>query len=112
MTLKEKMHGDVAVVTIKGKLMGEPETSELRDEITSLIQDNVKKIVLDMKGIRWVSSAGLGTLIASLTSVKNKEGDLRLSGITENVESLFAITKLVKVFKVYETVDRAVASFK
>lgn len=112
MSIKEKMHGDVAVISIKGNLMGEPQTTQLRDKIYSLLQDDMKKIVLDLKGVRWINSSGLGTLIASLTSVKNKGGDLRLACITEKVESVLVVTRLVKVFKEYETVDRAVASYK
>ncbi len=112
MSIKEKMHGDIAVITIKGNLMGEPQTTQLRDKIYSLLQDGMKKIVLDLKGVRWINSSGLGTLIASLTSVKNKGGDLRLACITEKVESVLVVTRLVKVFKEYETVDRAVASYK
>jgi anti-sigma B factor antagonist len=112
MTIKEKMYGTIAVVTLKGNLVGEPDTDNLRDKIYSLLQEGFSKVVVDMKGVRWISSSGLGTLIAALTSVRNKSGDLRLANITEKVESLFAITQLVKVFKTYETVDRAVASFK
>jgi anti-sigma B factor antagonist len=112
MTIKEKMHGTIAVISLKGNLIGEPDTDNLRDKIYSLLQEGFSKVVVDMKGVRWISSSGLGTLIAALTSVRNKSGDLRLANITEKVESLFAITQLVKVFKTYETVDRAVASFK
>jgi anti-sigma B factor antagonist len=112
MTIKEKMNGPVAVLILKGNLMGEPDTENLRDKIYSLLQEGFTKVVVDMKGVRWISSSGLGTLIAILTSVRSKSGDLRLANITEKVESLFAITQLVKVFKTYETVDRAVASFK
>lgn len=112
MTLKEKMHGNVAVVSIKGDLMGEPDTGKLREKIYSLLQENFNKIVLDLGGVRYISSTGLGTLIAGLTSVKNKGGDMRLACVTEKVESLFVITQLVKVFKEYETVERAIASFK
>jgi anti-sigma B factor antagonist len=112
MTIKEKMHGTIAVISLKGNLIGEPDTDNLRDKIYSLLQEGFNKVVVDMKGVRWISSSGLGTLIAALTSVRNKSGDLRLANITEKVESLFAITQLVKVFKTYETVDRAVASFK
>jgi len=112
MTIKEKMYGTVAVLSLKGNLIGEPGTENLRDKIYSLLQEGFISVVVDLKGVRWISSSGLGTLIAALTSVRNKSGDLRLANITEKVESLFAITQLVKVFKTYETVDRAVASFK
>lgn len=112
MTIKEKMYGDVAVLSLKGNLMGDPDTTDVRDKIYSLLQDDVKKIVLDMSKVKWVNSSGLGTLIAAMTSVKNKGGDMKLAGVTEKVESLFMITQLIKVFKTYENVDRALASFK
>lgn len=112
MNIKEKMEGDVAVVALKGNLMGEPDTKEVREKIYSLLQDDVKKIVLDLGKVKWINSSGLGALIAAMTSVKNKGGDMRLANVTEKVESVFMITQLIKVFKTYETVDRAVASFK
>ncbi len=112
MTIKEKMYGDVAVLALKGNLMGEPDTLDVRDKVYSLLQDDVKKIVLDLGKVKWINSSGLGTLIAALTSVKNKAGEMKLANVTEKVESLFMITQLIKVFKTYETVDRAVASFK
>ena len=112
MNIKEKMHGDVAVVALRGNLMGEPDTTEVREKIYSLLQDDVKKIVLDLGKVKWINSSGLGSLIAAMTSVKNKGGEMRLANITEKVESVFMITQLIKVFKTYETVDRAVGSFK
>jgi anti-sigma B factor antagonist len=112
MTIKEKMFGDVAVVSLKGNLMGEPDTTEVREKIYGLLQDDVRKIVLDLGKVKWVNSTGLGTLISVMTSVKNKDGDLRLANVTEKLESLFMITQLIKVFKTYESVDRAVAGFK
>jgi len=112
MNIKEKMQGDVAVVALKGNLMGEPDTTEVREKIYSLLQDDVKRIVLDLGKVKWINSSGLGSLIAAMTSVKNKGGEMRLANITEKVESVFMITQLIKVFKTYETVDRAVGSFK
>jgi len=112
MNIKEKMHGDVAVVALKGNLMGEPDTTDVREKIYGLLQDDVKKVVLDLGKVKWINSSGLGALIAAMTSVKNKGGDLRLANVTEKVESIFMITQLIKVFRTYETVDRAVASFK
>lgn len=72
MTIKEKMHGNVAVLTFKGNLMGEPDTTEVREKIYNLLQEGFGKIVLDMGQVKWVNSSGLGTLIAAMTSVKNK----------------------------------------
>jgi len=112
MSIKEKIVGDIVILSLKGNLMGEPDTTDLRDKIYSLLQDNFINIVLDLAKVKWVNSSGLGTLISSMTSIKNKGGELRLANVTDKVESLFVITQLIKVFKTYETVDRAVASFK
>lgn len=112
MTIKEKIHGDVVVLSLRGNLMGEPDTTDVRDKIYGLLQDGFVKIVLDLGKVKWVNSTGLGTLISAMTSVKTKNGELRLANVTEKVESLFVITQLIKVFKTYETIDRAVASFK
>ena len=112
MTIKEKMYGDIAVLSLKGNLMGEPDTTDVRDKIYNLLEDDVKNIVLDLSKVKWVNSSGLGTLIAAMTSVKNKGGELKLANVTDKVESLFMITQLIKVFKTYEDVDRAIASYK
>ena len=112
MQIKEKIIGDVAVLKFKGSLMGEPDTTKTRDKIHSLVNDDMRKVVIDMSGVKWINSAGLGSLIAGLTTLRNAGGDLRLANVVEKVESLFMITQLVKVFKSYESVDRAVASFK
>lgn len=112
MTIKEKMHGDIAVLSLKGNLMGEPDTTDVREKVYSLLQDEVKKVVLDLGKVKWINSSGLGALIAGMTSVKNKGGEMVLANVTDKVESLFMITQLIKVFKTYETVDRALASFK
>jgi anti-sigma B factor antagonist len=111
MAIKEHIHGDVAVLTPAGSMLGDPESAALRDRIKGLIGDGFLKIVLDLSRLEWVNSAGLGALIASLTSLTQAGGELRLACVTDKIKSLFLITQLVKVFKTYETVDRAVASF-
>ncbi|MDI6767201.1 MAG: STAS domain-containing protein [Bacteroidota bacterium] len=112
MQIKEKMDSEVAILTLKGDLLGEPDTANLRDKIRSLVNDEVKKVVIDLGGVNYMNSSGLGTLIAGLTTMRNAEGELRLSRVGKKVQNLFVITQLVKVFDTYETVDRAIASFK
>jgi anti-sigma B factor antagonist len=112
MKLNEKMIDGTAVLTLKGDLLGEPETTEVRDKIHSLVGDDVKRVVIDLGGVNYVNSSGLGTLIAALTTMRNAGGELRLARIDEKVKNLFVITQLVKVFETYETVERALGSFK
>ena len=112
MQIKEKIENGVAVLGLKGELLGEPDTSAIREKIHSLVSDQVKQVVLDLGGVSYMNSSGLGTLIAALTTVRNSGGDLRLARVEGKVQNLFVMTQLVKVFDTYETVDRALSSFK
>ena len=111
MQIKETIDGDVVVLALKGNLMGEPETTEFRDKIKSLVRDGFLKIVLDVSKIKWVNSSGLGALISALATVNSGGGDMRIANVTEKINSLFMITQLIKVFKSFDTIDRAVASY-
>lgn len=111
MKVKEKMEGDVAVLTVSGNMMGGPETSALHDKVKSLISDGIKKVVIDIKGVKWMNSSGLGVLMACMSSLQQADGKLKLASVTEKVKSILIITKLVEVFETFETAERAVANF-
>ncbi len=112
MQIKEKIENNVAILAFKGDLLGEPDTSNIRNKIHSLVTDNIKRIVIDLGGVNYMNSSGIGTLIACLTTVRNGGGELRLANVGGKVQNLFVITQLVKVFDTYETVERALANFK
>jgi anti-sigma B factor antagonist len=112
MQIKEKIENGVAVLTFKGDLLGDPDSSKIRDKIHSLVNDEMKNIVIDLSDVNYMNSSGLGSLISALTTMRNAGGDLRLARVGEKVKNLFIITQLVKVFDTYETVDRALASYR
>ncbi len=109
LTLKES--GDIAILTIKGNLMGGSETIEIHEKVKSLIEEGKRKVVIDLTHVKWMNSSGLGTLMGCLTSLKNVEGELKLSGVTEKVKSLFIITKLITLFETYDTPEEAIEAF-
>ena len=110
MKIKEKIDNQVAVLTLSGKMMGGPETTALHDHIRSLMGDNISKVVIDLGGVKWINSSGLGVLMAAMTTLKNAGGQMKLANVTEKVESLLMITQLMRIFDTYETVDRAVSA--
>lgn len=112
MSVKSTIQNDYTILKISGKLMGGNETKEVHESVKKTLAKGIKKIVIDLSKVKWVNSQGLGILIASLTSVTNAEGQLKISGATKKVNSLFMITQLITVFETYKSVDQAVASFK
>ena len=112
MSVKEKIIDDVAVLTVKGKMMGGPETDEVHEKIKSLIADDVTKVILDLSSVKWMNSWGIGVLMSSFTSLVNADGWLKLAGVTEKINSLLMITQIITFFEHYDNVERALASYK
>ena len=108
--VKTEMKGDVAVVHVSGKLMGGPESENLRNEIKRLLEDGVKKFVISLKGVPWINSTGLGALMAVYTSVQRSEGALALCHVSDRIQSLFMITKLLTIFDTHPSEQEAVES--
>ncbi|MCK4559927.1 MAG: STAS domain-containing protein [Calditrichia bacterium] len=110
MKIKEKIENHVAVLSLHGKMMGGPETTALHDHIRGLMKDGISKVVIDLGGVKWINSSGLGVLMAAMTTLKNSEGQMKLANVTEKVESLLMITQLIRIFDTFDSVDRAVSS--
>jgi anti-sigma B factor antagonist len=112
MQLDEKMVGDVAVVSVSGDVtLNKGGDVILRDKVRSLLQQGHLKIVLDLGGVPFVDSAGLGELVQAYATTKNKGGVLKLSRTTKRLKDLLTVTKLVTVFDSYDSEAEAVSSF-
>ncbi len=112
MAAKEKIVDDVCVLMVKGKLMGGTETDECHNRVKEIVEQGVKKFVIDLSNVKWVNSRGLGMLMACYTSLKNANGEMKLSGVTKKVNSLLMMTKLNTIFDCYDNSERALGSYK
>ncbi len=110
--MKTQTRGDVAVVHVSGKLMGGPESENLRNEVKRLIEEGVKKFVINLKGVPWINSTGLGALMSVYTSVQRSEGSLKICHVSDRIQSLFMITKLLTIFDTHPSEEEAVAAFE
>lgn len=99
------------VLEFKGDVMGGPDAVALNDKLHELIDEGKKNIVVDLGGVKFMNSSGLGMLIGALTTMRKAGGDLRLAHASEKIESLLIVTKLVTVFKNFKTLDEAVSSY-
>ena len=108
---KTVLNGRVGIVDVRGSLVGDEGTDDFREAIADLLEQGIKNVVVDLGKINYVNSSGIGALIASHASCIKNGGRIKLARLTQSVQNLFAITKLIDVFDVYENVDEAVQSF-
>ena len=111
LSISNRTVNGVAVVDCDGRLVFGEESASLRDAVRSLLLMN-KHIVLNLGGVSYIDSGGLGTLVALYTTAQNSGGAIRLASLTKWVGDLLQVTKLVTVFEVHETVEQAVNSFR
>ncbi len=104
--------GDVFVIGLHGKIMGDPETAEIMDTMKEAMYANHHKVVLDLSGVDWMNSTGLGTLIAAQGLLREVASELKLAGLNDSVKSVMTVNKLNLVFDIHPTVEAASKSFK
>jgi anti-sigma B factor antagonist len=112
MKIEETLHGPVAVLSLKGNMLTEPESVMLRKRIYELTERDIKRVVVDIGNVEYISSVGLGALIASMITLRNKGGDLHIARTTEKTGPIFMLTQTVKVLKIYENSERAISAFR
>ena len=112
MRIKETEMDGVVVLTLSGKMMLDAKSISLLEYVKELIEKGKTKVVMDMGKITWFGSTGLGALLASYTSLKENEGDLKIARATRKIRSVFMFTQIIKVLENYDTVEEAVAALK
>lgn len=111
LTMRTREVNGVSIIDLSGRLtMGET-CAAIRDEVHDEVSNGARKILLNLADVNYIDSAGLGELTAAFTSVKNREGSLKLLNLTKRVHDLMQITKLYTVFDVHDDEAAAVRSF-
>ncbi|MBP1603548.1 MAG: rsbV [Acidobacteria bacterium] len=111
MQIEQRTVGDVTIIDLKGKMtLGEGDEL-LRDKVNSLIQQGLKKLVLNLAEVPYIDSAGLGEIVRTYTTVSRQGGHLKLLNLTKRITDLLSITKLLTVFETFDNENDAVRSF-
>jgi len=114
MRIQSRRRGDVMILDIQGRVVGDA-SLELRRSINGWIaeipEDEKPNVILNLSKVNMMDSSGLGVLVSSYTTVQKKGGRLALAGLGKGLQNLIAITKLTRVFDIYEDEDAAIASF-
>ena len=110
--VKERQAGDVTILDLSGDVrIGEGAIS-LRDSIRNLADQGKKNVLLNLAGVKYMDSTGVGELIANYTTVKRQGGQLKLLNLTDRIQNLLVITKLLTVFDAYDNEPEALKSFQ
>jgi anti-sigma B factor antagonist len=112
MHIDQRAAGDVVILDLKGKItLGEGDEL-LRDKVNSLLHQQHRKIILNLAGVPYIDSAGLGEIVRTYTTVSRQGGSLKLLNLTKRITDLLSITKLLTVFETFESESDAVRSFE
>src|ERR687893_1055697 len=111
MQIEERIVDGITILDLKGKMtLGEGDEL-LKDKINSLVLQGRKKLILNLEGVPYIDSAGLGEIVRTYTTVSRQGGSLKLLNLTKRIQDLLAITKLLTVFETFDTEPDAIKSF-
>ena len=112
LNIRERQAGDVTILDMDGKITIGEGSVALRSAVRRLIEENKKKILLNLANVGYVDSSGIGELVSSFTTVQREGGQLKLLKLTQKIRDLLGITKLLTVFDFYDQESDALNSFK
>ena len=108
MAVTTKQEANAVVVTVEGRMMGGDETKEMVDAIRKALEEGSTNVVLELSGVPWMNSTGLGALMESRKIIKDKNGALKLVRINEKIKSLLVMTQTLSHYETFDSVDEAI----
>jgi len=111
MTVSERAVGNVTFIDVVGQLTLGDGADRLQDKVRSLLQQGQKQLIVNLGGVSYMDSAGLGQLIQSYATTSKQGGALKLVNLTRRLQDLLVITKLSTVFESFDSEAAALASF-
>ena len=103
--------GDISVVDISGKITIGKGDVVLRETVVGLLEDSQRKILLNLEGVPYMDSAGIGEVVACLKRVQDRGGFMKLLNPKEKVYDVLLLTKLDQIFEMFTDEKEALVSF-
>lgn len=111
MKMTQKKHNDVLILYPEGKITLGDGDQELGEAVRTELEKGVRKILIDFAKVSYLDSSGIGELVGCFTSIKNKNGELRICGMNAKIFGLMKMTSLHSVFEVRDTEAEALSDF-
>jgi anti-sigma B factor antagonist len=111
MKIETRTVGEIIIMDFSGQITLGEGTKEVRDAVRGILDQGGNKIILNLGGVNYIDSSGVGEMVSTFASVTNKGGQLRLVNLTKRIKEMLTITKLLTVFQSFEDEQEAIASF-
>lgn len=108
--MESRVEDGITVISCTGRITFGEDSSALRANMKRVLEFN-RKIVLNLSGVPYIDSGGLGTLVGVYSSARAAGADIKLVGLGQRLRDVLSITKLVTVFEAYDTEQEAIAAF-
>ena len=103
--------GDVTVVILPGEQLDAGNAKDFKRDIAPLLEP-CRKVVFDLRELRFVDSSGLGAILSCLRQLNAKGGDLKLCEMTKPVRALFELVRMHKIFDIHPTRNDAIQALQ
>jgi anti-anti-sigma factor len=111
-TIQTRIEGEVAILDLEGKIDGGPDTKKIQERVKELLADKRTRILLNLTGVPWANSLGVGMLIACYASVKREKAELKFFGLSSRVEMAMKVMGVIPgIFESFATETDAMGSF-
>lgn len=111
MNLHMEERGAVMLLVVREERLDAHNSGDLKAQMLKLFEEGKTSLVIDLQDVRFVDSSGLGALVSGFKNASSRNGNLKLSGLQLQVKSMFELTRLHRVFEIFNDVEEALDSF-
>lgn len=111
MNAKIEQISGITVIYVHEERLDAHNSEELKQEMNRLFDSGTKQLLVDLKEVRFIDSSGLGVLVSGFKNASTRQGSLKLCALQSQVKSMFELTRLHRVFDIFQTVDEALESY-
>jgi anti-sigma B factor antagonist len=109
LSVQTRKSGDITIVDVTGRIVFGEECNQLRDQVKPMVSSG-GTVVLNLRGVDYVDSGGVGILVALFTTAKNAHGELQLACANDRVTNVLKITRLLPILGMHDDEASAIAA--